>query len=185
MNLLNGSGIMKNKILCIVGKSASGKSTVADYINENYNIPTLQSWTDRPKRSPDETGHTFVTPEEFNKFNNDDMIAFTKFGDKRYCCFHKDLKEKNLYVIDPTGLEFLKDNFSDRYDIKSMYIFRYASQRFKDAGYTRFIRYKGMYHLPTDYYDYYIMNTEGFNTTKQSIDEVVKDFFDNKVVLWQ
>jgi len=168
---------MKSKILCVVGHSASGKSTLADYINKTYNIPIIESWTDRPRRTPNEKGHTFVTQQEFDTFKKEDMIAYTEFGGKRYCCFHSDVKEKNLYVIDPYGLEYLKNNFNELYDIKSMYVFRYSSQRLEDAGIKRFKRDKGKFYLPDSYYDYYVMNTGSLEDTKRSVDEIVKQYF--------
>ena len=148
------------KILCIVGQSGSGKSTVADYISDKYNIPIIESWTDRAKRTPDEKGHTFVTPEEFDQFKREDMIAFTEFGGKRYCCFHSDVKDKNLYVIDPFGLEFLKN----------------ASQRIKDVSVERFKRDAGKFYLPDDYYDYSILNTSGKNDLFERVNSCVKYF---------
>ena len=58
---------MKDKIICIVGRSGSGKTTAAEYLEELYGLKSIQSYTTRPKRKPNETGHTFVTEDEFDK----------------------------------------------------------------------------------------------------------------------
>mgnify|MGYP000801673411 CR=1 FL=1 len=56
---------MKN-IYLIVGPSGSGKSSVARELEKRYGFGEIQSYTERPRRYPDEPGHTFVTPEEFD-----------------------------------------------------------------------------------------------------------------------
>ena len=61
-------------------------------------------------RYPGETGHTFVTKEEFDTFSHDDMIAYTEFGGHRYCCLKKDVLDFNTYVIDERGLIYLMQN---------------------------------------------------------------------------
>ena len=94
------------------------KTTIAEYIEEKYNIPSIYSYTDRPPRYPKERGHTFVSPEEYDKFDVADMIAYTNFGGKRYCCLKQDVKSINTYVIDENGLKYLEKEISAMvYDI--------------------------------------------------------------------
>ena len=57
----------KPLIICIVGESGSGKTTIAEYIEREHGIKMMESYTDRPMRYPGETGHTFVTKEEFGQ----------------------------------------------------------------------------------------------------------------------
>ena len=55
-----------NKLLVIVGESGCGKTSIAERLQQ-YGLKLIQSYTTRPKRKPLETGHTFVTKEDFDK----------------------------------------------------------------------------------------------------------------------
>jgi len=151
-------------IITITGESGTGKSTLAEYICKKYGYNFIQSYTDRPRRTPDETGHTFLSKEEFSSIRKEDMIAFTKFGDYRYCCCHKDvLADKiNVYVIDEVGVIYLKDNFSDRYDIHTIRIHRDVRLRKQIVSPERLARDKGMFKKPKKYYDIHIYNWSDF-----------------------
>ena len=59
----------------IVGESGSGKTTIVNELEKRYGLTSVQSYTTRPKRYPDETGHTFVSEQEF-------------FQLEKYVCVH-------------------------------------------------------------------------------------------------
>ena len=40
----------KKTIIAVIGKTSSGKDTVAKVLNEKYGIPSVVSMTTRPKR---------------------------------------------------------------------------------------------------------------------------------------
>ena len=67
-----------NTIYLIVGRSGSGKTTIAEELERKYGLKSIQSYTTRPKRSDNETGHIFVSDEEFDKLT--DMVAYTLAG---------------------------------------------------------------------------------------------------------
>ena len=147
---------MKPLILCITGKSGSGKTTLADWLENNLDAPTIQSRTDRKPRFKLERGHTFVSEEEFDSYNIDDMIALTTFGGRRYCCLKEDIKPLNTYVIDEKGILFLKEHHDDIYRIKTLYVHR--QERLRRADYVRKQRDKTMFSFTPDDYDYVIDN---------------------------
>lgn len=152
---------MKPIIICIIGESGSGKSTIADHLLEKHDIPMIQSRTTRPRRTPDEDGHTFVTEEEFDAYKQENMLAFTTFGDKRYCCLKQDVISPCCnYVIDETGLEYLWTNFRSVYDIYSIKIKRAYEARVKAVGQDRVDRDHGMYYLPDGFFDFLIDNQD-------------------------
>ena len=140
----------KPLIICIVGESGSGKTTIAEYIEREHGIKMMESYTDRPMRYPGETGHTFVTKEEFDSFSHDDMIAYTEFGGHRYCCLKKDVLDFNTYVIDERGLIYLMQNFSEVYDIKCIRVYADLSTRIKRVGKERVERDEGMFTIYKD-----------------------------------
>lgn len=145
-------------ILCIIGKSGSGKTTIAEYLDKTYGWKLIESITDRPKRTPNEKGHTFISAEEFDKLKQSDMIAFTKFGNYRYCCLKSDVKPLNVYIIDEIGYKYLKENFSDIYNIVSIFIERPLDYREATVGKERTDRDQNMFTMDMNDFDYILSN---------------------------
>lgn len=158
----------KPVIICIVGESGTGKTTIAQYLESEHNIPMIRSYTDRAPRYDGEDGHTFVSKEEYDKFDMDDTIANTKFGDNRYCCFKSDVKEYNTYVIDLHGLDMLIKNHSDEYDIYSMRIER--PEQMRNVSKERIERDKGVFDNSQFEFDVTILNTWTLESMYDSID---------------
>lgn len=96
----------------IVGKSASGKTTVAEFLEKEKDMKSLQSYTTRKPRYEGETGHTFISDEEFDKLEN--IIAYTEYHEHRYCCTQEQLDDADLYVIDPPGVETLLKKYNNK-----------------------------------------------------------------------
>lgn len=93
-------------IYLIVGPSGSGKSTIVDTLSRLYNYKVVQSYTERPRRYDDETGHIFVTRGEFDKLGP--LCAYTLFNGYRYGVPDSMVDECDLYVIDPAGVSFMR-----------------------------------------------------------------------------
>lgn len=96
---------MKN-IYLIVGPSGSGKTMVANRLEEKYRLKQVLSYTERPPRFEGEGGHTFVTPEEFDKLKN--LCAYTVFDGHRYGVPAEMVEVSDIYVIDPAGVAYMK-----------------------------------------------------------------------------
>lgn len=143
----------KPVIFAIVGESASGKTTLAEFMESEYGIQQIQSYTTRPKRSDDEVGHTFITKEEFAKFDRSEMISHTLYGGDEYCCLKKDVKAENTYVISEDGLEYLLANFPE-YDVKTIRCYCSEAERIKRAGAERVARDKGRFKLDRRFFDF-------------------------------
>ena len=103
--------VMSNKIdtkILLVGESGSGKNTVQDNLERLFGCVPLLSYTTRPKRTPDENTHTFVTMEEFEQIiKNETVVAFTNFDGNLYCATDKQLEQSDVYIIDIVGLQTL------------------------------------------------------------------------------
>ena len=94
-------------LYCIIGPSGCGKSTIVSELNKlGYKSP--DSYTTRPRRYPNEGGHTYITKDEYDKL--EDKVAYTKFNNYEYCVTRQMLDGCDLYIVDPAGVESLKAN---------------------------------------------------------------------------
>lgn len=98
-------------IVCLVGKSGVGKTSVAHSLRHKYNI--IQSYTTRPKRDTHEWGHTFVVPDYAIPHHN--AISYTFYNGYRYWATREQYQNKgvSIYVVDPVGVKFLKERVKD------------------------------------------------------------------------
>ena len=111
---------MKN-IYLIVGPSGSGKTMVANRLEERYRLKQVLSYTERPPRFEGEGGHTFVTPEEFDKLKN--LCAYTVFDGHRYGVPAEMVEVSDIYVIDPAGVAYMKEHYSGKKGVKVIGLF--------------------------------------------------------------
>lgn len=151
---------MRRKIICIVGPSGSGKTTLANIASKELNIPTLCSYTTRPKRENEINGidHFFVTKEEMP--TKDKMLAYTKFGDYEYWASIEQIPADKpiIYVIDEKGLMMLMEEWGDRYEIDSILIKRNKDLLIKTVGEERVRRDRSRVKIDENSYDAVISN---------------------------
>lgn len=100
---------MKDKLLCILGASGSGKTTVADIL-ESRGYVAVQSYTTRSPRYLGEKGHTFVSDEEFDKLEN--ILAYNEYNGYRYCTTEAQINDSDVYVVDIPGLKMLREKYN-------------------------------------------------------------------------
>lgn len=103
---------MSHKVFCIIGRSASGKSTLTKNVANKLNMRILKSYTTRTMRKGetfDNSDHIFITNEEVDLYKNN-MIAYTERSG--YCSFatKQQLLESDFYIINPDGYNELKQN---------------------------------------------------------------------------
>lgn len=105
--------MLKNLYL-IVGKSGSGKDTLVRELHQRYGYAPLCSYTDRPPRFEGEDTHVFVTTSKFNSMLSQ-MLAYTQFDGHQYGSTQELVDASDLYIIDPDGIEFMREKYhSDR-----------------------------------------------------------------------
>lgn len=124
--MINSRNMERKKVLCIIGSSGSGKTTIERLLEQTFplHFKRVVSCTTRPMREGETQGveHQFV-----NRFENtDDLLAYTKYGDYEYWAKASDLVtgKVNTYVIDVEGFRVLQRNFSDKLEIRVMYVKR-------------------------------------------------------------
>lgn len=96
-------------LILLVGKSGSGKTTIAKYLEQEYGMKQVQSYTTRKPRYKGEEGHAFIDMAEYMKLQ--DKVAFTYFNNQYYCATQQQCDNADIYVIDPHGIEFFKRNY--------------------------------------------------------------------------
>ena len=96
----------------VLQASGSGKTTVANVLEEKYGYKQLQSYTTRPMRTENEISHTFVNDAFFDQLT--DFIGYTSYGNYRYGATAEQANNADLYVIDPAGVEFLKNHYNGK-----------------------------------------------------------------------
>lgn len=107
-------------IFLIIGCSGSGKTAITEKLEELYHLKSIQSYTTRPPRYDGETGHTFVSNEEFDELT--DYVAYTEFAGFRYCATAEQVENNDLYVIDPKGVKFFMKSYTGKKTPKIIYI---------------------------------------------------------------
>lgn len=96
---------MRKPLFLFVGKSASGKTTIADILEQKHGYKQVYSYTTRPPRYEGEIGHLFVSNDEFNSLS--DLAAYTEYNGHHYGTTFGQLEECDIYVIDVPGVETL------------------------------------------------------------------------------
>jgi guanylate kinase len=109
-----------NKIYCILGKSASGKSTIERLLEEK-GLKRLISVTTRPMRENEKNGidYFYITEQEFeNLKNNDKLLEHTEYRNWHYGLSIEQIdmndNEDYLAVIEPHGYRQIKEKLGEK-----------------------------------------------------------------------
>jgi guanylate kinase len=108
--------------ILLVGPSGSGKTTIANELYKSYGLSQVYSYTTRPKRGPKDIEHTFITDEQFDELDADNMAGYTEYNGYRYCSTMEQIEENDIYVIDPAGIDYFWENYSGGKNIIIVYI---------------------------------------------------------------
>jgi len=103
----NGRGTQRQplrELILMVGKSGSGK----DHICNVLGLKKVVSRTTREIRMGEEDGvaHIFVTKQDIAKYPKSHIVAYTEFDGSAYCALRQDLAGKDVYIIDPAGIQY-------------------------------------------------------------------------------
>lgn len=110
---------MNNPLFLFVGKSASGKTTIANILEQEYGYKQVSSYTTRPPRYDGEIGHIFVNDIEFN--NLGEMVAYTEYNGYKYGTTAEQLDQCSIYVVDVPGVETLLERYETNRQIVIIY----------------------------------------------------------------
>lgn len=97
-------------LICLMGKTASGKDTLANKLCERTGLRQIISYTTRERRVNEGNTHIFISNDEYQSLEDSGQIAaFTQIGPYKYCCTVNQLYENDIYVIDPIGIQHLRE----------------------------------------------------------------------------
>ena len=114
-------------IICLVGKSGSGKDTIARLLQKWYSLKPVCSYTSRPKREGEIEGreHHFITRAEAEHVlatRSAEVVAQTEISGNLYFALKEDLEKADMYVIDPKGIEYIQANFPE-IELYQLYVY--------------------------------------------------------------
>lgn len=110
---------MTKKILLLVGPSASGKSTLGNFLKNDLKIPEIISHTTRKKREGEIDGidYYFVSPEHFSKISK---IENTTYAGNQYGISKEEIETKLtkndiiFAITDIHGALKIKENYPNQ-----------------------------------------------------------------------
>lgn len=104
---------MQNKehvLLCLIGKTASGKDLLANKLCERTGLKKLISYTTRERRVNEGETHIFSTDADYEQIQSEGRIAaFTQIGTYKYWATIEQLYENDCYIIDFLGYKKLRE----------------------------------------------------------------------------
>ena len=106
---------MLQNLYLICGKSGSGKTYTVNKLHDEYGYNVLCSYTTRKPRLKYDTDHYYVDISKYYEDLSNKMIATDSCYEKNlYWSTFEQVKNSDLYVIDKTGIEKLKERYSER-----------------------------------------------------------------------
>lgn len=117
----------KIKIVCFMGKSGTGKTTIINKISEKLeNTNIVKSFSTRePRNEEDKTSHTFVEIKDYNMAKKKKELLLDYYDEVKD--YHNYVTEKsfyenkiNLFAIDPMAYKELIE--LEKYSVLGIYI---------------------------------------------------------------
>lgn len=125
------------KLYFIVGETASGKDTVCKNVSESLGVGIVCSFTTRGMRDGETNGkeHYFVSDAEFDIMEKEEsIIAYTLIGSYRYGATVERLGNSRLYIINPDGVRWFRENNRSDLEVVTIYITESLDVRRKRAS---------------------------------------------------
>lgn len=115
----------KHILFCVMGRTASGKDTMVREACRYFGLHPVISYATRPQREGEpNTSHFFITKEEMNRINMEEVVAMTQIGEYYYFTTESLLDNSDFYIIDPIGFKQLagSSKVCDKYCLIGIYL---------------------------------------------------------------
>lgn len=109
----------RKKLYLVVAKSGAGKDYVVDKLCKEFDKKKVISRTTRKQRYKGENTHLFVSEKMADK-EFDNAVAKTVFNGYRYYATEFDVSTADFYIIDPHGINEMKDK--DKFNVEIVFI---------------------------------------------------------------
>lgn len=117
----------KKKLLLVVGRAASGKTTLVKEVCRRIGIKMVTSYTTRLMRADSDhefLDHIFITNEQADQLlaDKDNIIAYTENG--KYCYFTTTemIEASDIWVIDPNSIHYMLQKYNNKYNLVIIYV---------------------------------------------------------------
>lgn len=110
---------MGKHIFVITGPTGSGKTTIKNYLNSQYQIPTIITHTTRPKRTNEVDGQDYYF-EDHQSFSNNNFLESVEYAGNKYGSSYEGLEKgfekSNLVciVLDTKGAITYKNKLGEK-----------------------------------------------------------------------
>lgn len=104
------------KLFCIIGRTCSGKTSLAKTVAASFNMNVLRSYTTRPKRDGESeysSDHIFISEDDVKLFKGK-IAAYTEINGYKYFVTKDMILESDIYVIDPNGYKMLTEYVKEK-----------------------------------------------------------------------
>lgn len=97
-------------LLCVMGRTASGKDSLVNKLCEKAGLRQVISYTTRPRRENEGDTHIFTTTETYEDMQEEGVVAaYTEIAGNFYWTTVDQLYENDVYIIDPIGVQTLRE----------------------------------------------------------------------------
>ena len=177
-----------------MGRTCSGKTTLAKTVAATLHMKVLRSYTTRPMREGENehtSDHIFISEDEVKLFQGK-IVAYTEINGYKYFVTKDMVMNSDIYIVDPKGYKMLEDTVK-RKNMKIELIPIYIDvdvadqeRRYRARGNTRnefWERYKSeaeqfdKFEEEMDGYHTYVIKNIDFNYSKLQL----KRFISNKL----
>ena len=104
---------MKNNehvLICIMGRTASGKDTLANKLCERMGLRQIISYTTRERRNNEGDTHIFANKDTYEQMRAEGKVAaYTEIAGNYYWTTIDQLYENDVYIIDYYGVQTLRE----------------------------------------------------------------------------
>lgn len=156
------------KLFCIMGRTCSGKTTLAKTVAETLHMKVLRSYTTRPMREGENehtSDHIFISEDEVKLFQGK-IAAYTEINGYKYFVTKDMIMNSDIYVVDPNGYKMLAEYVKEK-GLKIELIPIYIDVDVADQE----RRYRARGNTREEFWERYKSEAEQFDKFEEEIDD--------------
>lgn len=151
-----------------MGRTCSGKTTLAKTVAETLHMKVLRSYTTRPMREGENehtSDHIFISDDEVKLFQGK-IVAYTEINGYKYFVTKDMVMNSDIYIVDPKGYKMLEDTVK-RKNMKIKLIPIYIDVDVADQE----RRYRARGNTRNEFLERYKSEAEQFDKFEEEIDD--------------